>query len=378
MNRFSKIESKTAFINALIEHLQRLKNNRYQLSHIEKDILLQDLRDAYLLLLSFQPADELGIDLEMEEFSSPIGNMMRVASTMADEKDFLGEPSKPLTNEEIENNVKGFLDNVECLKNEEDVSDVITEEPEITLENMDPDAMEEELGMNENTAEKTLVEETIKQETLIPEKKTSFREPLLFSNDDFTPKGLFDDVEEEVIVNNIQEEVQEEIQTSQKELTEEVVDTPNETLVEKIIVIEEVVEKKTSVTEVISKLEAESDISELVKSTDEEKKDKQPIVKKSLNDMLIEQREDKSLNTRFQNAKVTDLTKSISINDKFLFIRELFSNRGEEFSKAVQALNNCCDIEEAFEHIDSLKKEYMWDSASSAYLSFCDLVRKKF
>ncbi|MDL2326866.1 hypothetical protein LJC67_07300, partial [Bacteroidales bacterium OttesenSCG-928-A14] len=89
-------------------------------------------------------------------------------------------------------------------------------------------------------------------------------------------------------------------------------------------------------------------------------------------------KEDNSLNNRFQNTKIHDLAKSISINEKFLFIRELFSNRGEEFSKAVQELNNCTDIEEAFDHIDQLKKQYLWDSDSSAYLSFCDLVRRKY
>jgi hypothetical protein len=80
----------------------------------------------------------------------------------------------------------------------------------------------------------------------------------------------------------------------------------------------------------------------------------------------------------YQNAKISDLTKSISINDKFLFIRELFQNKGEEFSKAIHHLNNTRNIEEAFQYMEILKKQYLWDSTSSAYLSFCDLVRRKF
>ena len=68
----------------------------------------------------------------------------------------------------------------------------------------------------------------------------------------------------------------------------------------------------------------------------------------------------------------------MSINDKFLFIRELFKNKSEEFSRAIQTLNNCENIEEAFDIMEGLKKQYFWDSTSSAYLALCDLVRRKF
>lgn len=100
--------------------------------------------------------------------------------------------------------------------------------------------------------------------------------------------------------------------------------------------------------------------------------------KKSLNDLLQQQVEDKSIGTQFQHAKVEDLSKSISLNDKFLFIKVLFNNKGEEFGTAIQKLNQCKNIEEAFEEIEMLKKYYFWDTSSSAYLSLCDLVRRKF
>ena len=100
--------------------------------------------------------------------------------------------------------------------------------------------------------------------------------------------------------------------------------------------------------------------------------------KKSLNDLLTEKKEDNSLGSRFQQAKIQDLTKAISINDKFLFIRELFKSKGEEFSTSLHRLNNCANIEEAFNVMEELKNYYFWDTTSSAYLSLCDLVRRKF
>lgn len=99
---------------------------------------------------------------------------------------------------------------------------------------------------------------------------------------------------------------------------------------------------------------------------------------RSLNDLFNERKEDHSLVTQFQHTKVKDLTKAISINDKFTFIRELFNNRGEEFSAAIQRLNQCRDIEEAFDLLEEYKKHYFWDSTANAYLSLCDLIRRKY
>ena len=99
---------------------------------------------------------------------------------------------------------------------------------------------------------------------------------------------------------------------------------------------------------------------------------------RSLNDLFTKQQEDRSLGSQFQHAKVGDLTKAISINDKFTFIKELFNNKGEEFSAAIQKLNQCPNMDAAFDCLEGLKKQHYWDSTSTSYLSLCDLLRRKF
>ena len=99
---------------------------------------------------------------------------------------------------------------------------------------------------------------------------------------------------------------------------------------------------------------------------------------RSLNDLFTEKDGDHSLGAQFQNAKVHDLTKAISINDKFTYIKELFNNKGEEFSAAITNLNQCRNMEEAFNCLEGLKQKYFWDSTSTTYLSLCDLLRRKF
>ena len=101
-----------------------------------------------------------------------------------------------------------------------------------------------------------------------------------------------------------------------------------------------------------------------------------PQPKRSLNDLLGQ--EDNSLASKFQHGHIDDISKAISLNDKFLYIKELFKGKGEDFGKAIQKLNMCENIDEAFQTIDMLKKYYAWDIDSSAYLSLCDLVRRKF
>ncbi|MDD6185006.1 MAG: hypothetical protein PUB29_05205 [Bacteroidales bacterium] len=99
---------------------------------------------------------------------------------------------------------------------------------------------------------------------------------------------------------------------------------------------------------------------------------------RSLNDLFNEQREDHSISSQYQRAKVGDLTKAISINDKFIYIKELFHNRGEDFSASIRQLNECKTLEEAFDCLEKLKQKFFWDSKSDAYLSFCDLLRRKY
>jgi hypothetical protein len=99
---------------------------------------------------------------------------------------------------------------------------------------------------------------------------------------------------------------------------------------------------------------------------------------RSLNDLFNEQREDHSISSQYQRAKVGDLTKAISINDKFIYIKELFHNRGEDFSASIRLLNECKTLEESFDCLEQLKQKFFWDTKSDAYLSFCDLLRRKY
>ncbi len=100
--------------------------------------------------------------------------------------------------------------------------------------------------------------------------------------------------------------------------------------------------------------------------------------KRSLNDLLTQQREDHSIGAQFQHARVSDISKAMSLNDKFLYIKVLFKDKGEDFALAIQKLNQAQTLDEAMNEIGLMQRYYKWDEASDAYTSFCELVNRKF
>lgn len=100
--------------------------------------------------------------------------------------------------------------------------------------------------------------------------------------------------------------------------------------------------------------------------------------KPSLHEKIGSSKSDNSIIQKLQNSPITDLVKSIGINDKFLFIKELFNNNGEDYNEAIQLLNNFSSLPHAFDYLEVLSQKHHWDETSSASLKLYDLIRRKF
>ena len=73
-----------------------------------------------------------------------------------------------------------------------------------------------------------------------------------------------------------------------------------------------------------------------------------------------------------------DLKSLISINDKFLFINELFDGNLREYNENLDALNRFSDFKSALEFLDSLRKKNIWNSDSIAFGKLRELVEVRF
>ncbi|MEP7168373.1 MAG: hypothetical protein ABI855_03310 [Bacteroidota bacterium] len=101
--------------------------------------------------------------------------------------------------------------------------------------------------------------------------------------------------------------------------------------------------------------------------------------KQTVHDKITKSKEDKSWNEKIQNQPVTDLKKSIGINEKFKFVNELFDGHLQEYNESIDFLNNCKTLEEAQNFIDqSLTPKFNWKKESSVCQSLLLLIQRKF
>ena len=305
-------------LEQIIENLLLIKNHNADFSQIDKDILLQNLREAYLAVMRMPLAEESqDVENQVEAIEEPQApKVIEEEAEKEEEKAVEEEKISEIPSENTENKEEIPAQNSAEEAAEEVVEDVEEEE-------MDSDILE--------------FIKNVPQET---KAKGPHPEPELFA----VP-------EPEVISVPEPEPI--------PEPEPEVIPVP-----EPMPEPEPVPEPQPQPSKTLS-VEDPQQPAQSVKPQ-----------QRSLNDLFNEQKQD--LGDKFQQTKIVDLTKAMSINDKFLFIRELFKNKSEEFSRAIQTLNKCDNIEEAFDVMEGLKKQYFWDSTSSAYLALCDLVRRKF
>ena len=346
-------------LEQIIDNLLLIKNNSNSFSSIEKDILLQNLREAYLLILRQPVMDESQVVVNQKEKSEEVQDNT-VKEAVVEEKEVIHEEAQPAEeNEEMDTDILEFVKvfedtNFEEKTPKEPERDLFTESAEeqvetepLTIEEPEPVVVPEPEHVVVPEPEPIVVEpEVVKPENPEPVEETLEPEPISEPVKVVEPEPVVVPEPEPIVVEP------------------EVVKPENPEPVEETL-------EPEPIPEPVKVVEPEP-----VKVVEPEPKVEEKNQQRSLNDLFNEQKQD--LGEKFQQTKITDLTKAMSINDKFLFIRELFKNKSEEFSHAIHTLNNCENIEEAFDIMEGLKKQYFWDSTSSAYLALCDLVRRKF
>ena len=88
--------------------------------------------------------------------------------------------------------------------------------------------------------------------------------------------------------------------------------------------------------------------------------------------------EDHSLAAKLKQNPVHDLRSAIGINDKFLFVNELFGGSMEKYNKSIENLNDLKTLNGAMIYLNELKIELQWNSSNEAYQRLKELVTRKF
>lgn len=214
----------------------------------------------------------------------------------------------------------------------------------------------------------------------------------------FKPEKITESIENEVQIPVVDNPVQEVVieKTEQPKEEKETV-LVEKTIVEKeeIIEPEPVVEKveeteKTEIKDVFLNFETVTDS----KNSDEEdsiqeenKVEKEKTVE--TNDVFeeqileniaerLEKKEDDSLAAKLQHQPIGDLREAIGVNDKFLFVNDLFFGSMEKYNKSINQLNEFKTYYGARTYFLEMKIDLQWDTKTEAYKKLELLIMRKF
>ena len=92
----------------------------------------------------------------------------------------------------------------------------------------------------------------------------------------------------------------------------------------------------------------------------------------------LQEAREKSLGSGSNDKIKGDIKSLISINEKFLFINELFDGNLRDYSQAIDRLNGLKEKKEVHEFLEELLKKNFWDSQSQAFIKLCEIIEKRF
>jgi hypothetical protein len=93
-----------------------------------------------------------------------------------------------------------------------------------------------------------------------------------------------------------------------------------------------------------------------------------------INELIAKQATKKDISSVMQSKPIKDIEAAIGVNERFIFIKELFNGDAETYVKTITILNNAHNFNEAFNYIN---QTFSWDFESGSAHKLLDLVRRK-
>lgn len=202
----------------------------------------------------------------------------------------------------------------------------------------------------------------------------------LLLNINSTDTYIPDYKEEEILTNSEQVEVKPARpaggieESPKKEIIKETVEEPK--IIEEVIPEPEFTIEKPSGDDSKTEHKSETTVHELKQNgnSPEILADKFQS-KKFVHDNISKTNLKKDVSAKMQSKPIKDINAGIGLNDKFIFIRELFENNKEHYHETIQVLNNFDTYENALEF---LKENFNWEQDNPNFERLKELVRRKY
>lgn len=150
--------------------------------------------------------------------------------------------------------------------------------------------------------------------------------------------------------------------------------TPEITMAEESTVIPE--ETTTNIEEIAQNLEIE--ISQTIQSFTAQTTVTSSSNKSIFEKFADEKSGDNSLANKLSKTKIKDLVNSIGLNEKFLFINELFEGNSAKFNEEIQVLNTQNTGADAIQYFQQLQQKNNWEKDSKVYEKLKDLIERRY
>jgi hypothetical protein len=93
-----------------------------------------------------------------------------------------------------------------------------------------------------------------------------------------------------------------------------------------------------------------------------------------LNEALAQYNNRLDISTKLQSRPLQDISTAIGINEKFLFIKELFNDNAVLYQNTIDKLNNFANFNEAIQFIDEF---FEWDFDNEQVQKLLELVHRR-
>ena len=355
-NQKEKLVSIKHEISLLYQQVNYLLRNEKPLELLDLDVLMNRTHTLYDMLCSVnvgEMGDDEDLPFDAEDFSGLFGGMMEEGE----------EATAPESGPEAVLN--------------EEPEPVVTEEPKLAKTNESETVVELE---SEEIPFAVQEDPVVEQEEEIPTEAPSSREipikdeyGLFFRFEDFPEK------EEE----KVKEEPRENMETAKvvhvmEEIPEEEIPERDRIHGEDLVQDNPFEMPKMEEPNLVDlELENERQTSETVGDFFEQDDTEFELsIPETLGEKMMG--EDVTLAAKLQQNPLHDLKSAIGINDKFLFVNELFGGSMEKYNKSIENLNDLKTLNGAMIYLNELKVELQWNSSNEAYQRLKDLVSRKF
>jgi hypothetical protein len=348
-----------------------------KVDQLDLDVLLERIRKAYSLVI------DLGIEEVIEQISIPEATKEQEIEEMPKVVFFEKEPEFEMAQQEkIEPEIEVELEqDLELEKEayekfdeieEEQLELLIEETPVIEKEEILQEALFETKEIDDIPNE---IEEPVEKKDEIPSVLRYLNEQMPKSS---TISPIHIKIEDEV------KETQPELVVEEEKTVEIVVENKaiEEERVEEIVVEQEVIEEpkiEEKKEEVFQELFFETPIEEPKPKNLSNGKTigEQYEQKKSIFENFSTNIKQDDISKRFNSPKI-DLRTAIGVNEKFMFINDLFSGNLREYTDFIQRLNEAETLEMANVILNGEKENKRWVANSLSYGTLTEILAKKF